>query len=143
MPLLSVALLGYIGILSILATASPGNGPLGLVLLLLPSHILDWLHAPAYGFLAWLGIIGLQRRGWPRPLALTGGCLFASVFGLWTETLQVSVPGRGLEVKDLVTDGLGIVIAGMMVSRQTKSLRAFSMVDPEHSHPAITLDDPA
>lgn len=142
MPLLPATLLGYIGILSILATASPGNGPLGLVLLFLPSHILDWLHAPAYGLLAWLGIIGLQRRGWPRHLALAVGCLFALVFGLCTEILQLSVPGRGLEVKDLFTDGLGIAVAGMMVSRQSASVRAAAIADPEQSHPPMT-EDPA
>jgi hypothetical protein len=125
------ALLGYIGILSVLAIASPGNGPLGWVLLFLPSHILDSLHAPAYGLLAWLGITGLQRRGWPCLLALTAGCLFAFVFGLWTETLQLSVPGRGLEIKDLITDGLGIAVAGIMRSRQISSVRAVSVRDPD------------
>ena len=137
MPLLSATLIGYITILSILATASPGNGPLGWILLFLPSHILDSLHAPAYGLLAWLGITGLRRRGWPHLLALTTGCLFSLVFGLWTETLQVSVPGRGFETKDLLTDGLGIALAGMMMSRQLNPVRTASLRGPEHS-PSMT-----
>ena len=83
-------------VLSVLATASPGIGILGWILLLLPGQLLDCLHAPAYGFLAWLSIIGLYRRRWPLPYALVAGSLFAFLFGLWTETLQGSVPGRAV-----------------------------------------------
>jgi VanZ family protein len=137
MLIFSATLLGYIGILSVLATVSPGNGPLGYILQFLPSQILDFLHAPAYGLLAWLGIIGLRRRGWPHSLALIAGCLFALVFGFWTETLQLSVPGRGLEIKDLVTDGLGIAIAGILASGSLKSVRA-SAAHSRHSHPTTT-----
>ena len=137
MLIFSATLLGYIGILSVLATVSPGNGLLGYILQFLPSQILDSLHAPAYGLLAWLGIIGLRRRGWPHSLALIAGCLFALVFGFWTETLQLSVPGRGLEIKDLVIDGLGIAIAGILVSGPLKSVRA-SAADSRHSHPTTT-----
>jgi len=139
----SAALLGYIGILSVLATASPGSGLLGQILLLLPSHILDWLHAPAYGLLAGLGITRLQRRGWPHLLALATGSLFALVFGFWTETLQLSVPGRGLEVKDLITDGLGIAVAGMTVIRRSMSVRTPSADEPARSHSTATMEEPA
>jgi VanZ family protein len=137
MLIFSATLLGYIGILSVLATVPPGNGLLGYILQLLPSQILDSLHAPAYGLLAWLGIIGLRRRGWPHSLALIAGCLFALVFGFWTETLQLSVPGRGLEIKDLVTDGLGIAIAGILASGPLKSVRA-SAAHSRHSDPTTT-----
>jgi hypothetical protein len=141
--LFSAALLGYIGILSMLATASPGSGLLGQILLLLPSHVLDWLHAPAYGLLAWLGITRLQRRGWPHLLALAAGSLFALVFGLWTETLQLSVPGRGLEIKDLVTDGLGVAMVGITIVRRSMSVRAPSADKPGLSHSTARLEEPA
>lgn len=111
MVLLAGSLLTYMLLLSVLATASPGIGLLGWILLLLPGQLLDWLHAPAYGFLAWLSMIGLYRRRWPLPYALAAGSFFALMFGLWTETLQGSVPGRGPELKDLVVDGVGIVMA--------------------------------
>ena len=139
--LFSAALLAYIGILSLLATASPGSGLLGQILLSLPSHILDWLHAPAYGLLAWLGITWLQRRGWPHLLALAAGSLFALVFGFWTETLQLSVPGRGLELKDLFTDGLGIAMASMTVICRSMTLRAPSTDEPERPPSVATLED--
>jgi hypothetical protein len=125
---LSATILGYMGILSILATASPGHGLLGWVLLLLPSQLLDCLHVPAYGLLAWIGITGLQRRGWPLSSAVVAASLFALAFGLWTETLQLSVPGRGLELKDLISDGIGVVAAGIAAGRQSTPGRSPSEV---------------
>jgi hypothetical protein len=123
MPLGPAALLGYIALLSLLATTSPGNGLLGWGLVILPTPVLDSLHAPAYGLLAWLGISWLQKREWPQPLAMAAGSSFALVFGAWTETLQVSTPGRGLEVKDLLTDGVGIAVAVLMVLRHSMPMQ--------------------
>jgi hypothetical protein len=143
MSLSFATLIAYMGILSILAITSPGHGLLGSVLLILPTHVLDWLHAPAYGLLAWLGIIGFQRRGWPHPLAFAAGASFAMIFGVWTETLQLSVPGRGLEIKDVLTDGLGIAMAGMMGFRQSVSARTAPAAGPENSHSGTTLEGPA
>ena len=143
MSLSFATLIAYIGILSILAIASPGHGLFGSILLILPTYVLDWLHAPAYGLLAWLGIIGLQRRGWPRLLAIAAGASFAFIFGVWTETLQLSVPGRGLEIKDMLTDGLGIAMASLMVLRQSISVRTAPAADPENSHSVTTLEDAA
>lgn len=113
--LLLAGSLTYMVVLSVLATASPGIGILGWILLLLPGQLLDCLHAPAYGFLAWLSMTSLYRRRWPFLYALVAGSLFALLFGLWTETLQGSVPGRGSELKDLVVDGVGIVMAAAFV----------------------------
>ncbi len=118
--LLLAGSLAYMGVLGVLATASPGMGILGWILLLLPGQLLDCLHAPAYGFLAWLSMTGLYRRRWPFLYALAAGSLFALLFGLWTETLQGSVPGRGPEFKDLVVDGVGIVLAAAFVLWQSR-----------------------
>ncbi len=116
--LLLGSIVAYTALLSVLATASPGIGILGWILLLLPDQLLDCLHAPAYGFLAWMSMTGLYRRRWPLPYALAAGSVFALLFGLWTETLQGAVPGRGPELKDLVVDGVGIVLAAAFVLRQ-------------------------
>jgi hypothetical protein len=113
--LLLAGSLTYMVVLGVLATASPGIGILGWILLMLPGQLLDCLHAPAYGFLAWLSMTGLYRRRWPFLYALAAGSFFALLFGLWTETLQGSVPGRGSELKDLVVDGVGIVMAAVFV----------------------------
>ena len=123
MPLLSAAILGYMILLVLLATASPGIGWLGSVLPLFSKQLLDYLHAPAYGLLAWFFITGLLRRGWPAPSALATGSLFAFVFGCWTETLQISVPGRGLEGQDVMIDMIGIVTAAMITLRRSPSLQ--------------------
>ena len=128
MALLSTTILGYLGLLSLLATASPGHGLLGWVLLIIPSQVLDCLHVPAYGLLAWLGMTVLGERGWPLPSAVAASSFFALAFGLWTETLQLSVPGRGLEFKDLISDGIGIVAAGIAVGCRSTPGRSTSEV---------------
>ena len=130
MLLLAGSILTYMVVLSVLATASPGVGTLGWLLLLFPGQLLDCLHAPAYGFLACLSITGLYRRHWPLPYALAAGSLFALLFGLWTETLQGSVPGRGPELKDLVVDGVGIVMAAAFVLWQSKYRGATWITSP-------------
>jgi hypothetical protein len=124
MPLLSATILGYMILLVLMATASPGIGWLGSLLPLFSKQSLDCLHAPAYGLLAWFFITGLLKRGWPSSAALTAGSLFAFVFGCWTETLQVSVPGRGLEGRDLVIDTIGIVSAVLITLRRSISLQS-------------------
>jgi hypothetical protein len=139
MSLSFATLIAYVGILSILAVASPGHGLLGSMLLVLPTVVLDWLHAPAYGLLAWLGITRFQRRGWPQPLAFAAGASFALIFGVWTETLQLSVPGRGLEIKDMLTDGIGIGMASLMAFRQSMPIRTAPAADTLSSHSITTL----
>lgn len=130
MLLLAGSILTYMVVLSLLATASPGIGILGWILLLFPGQLLDCFHAPAYGFLAWLSMTGLYRRRWPLSYAFVAGSLLALFFGLWTETLQASVPGRGPEFKDLVVDGVGIVIAAAFVLWQSGCRRAAWITSP-------------
>ncbi|HJR77172.1 MAG TPA: VanZ family protein [Nitrospiraceae bacterium] len=143
MSLSFATLIAYVGILGILAVASPGHGLLGAMLLVLPTLVLDWLHAPAYGLLAWLGITRFQRRGWPQPLAVAAGASFALIFGIWTETLQFSVPGRGLEIQDVLTDVVGIAMASLMVFWQSVAIRTAPAADPVNSHSITTLEGPA
>lgn len=109
------AIAGYMAALELLAVSSPGAGPIGWLMLVLPGEFMEWMHAPAYGFLAWLTLIWLRRRSWPWPYAVPVGLSLALVFGLWTEVAQVSVPGREPSVKDLVVDGVGIVAAAMWI----------------------------
>lgn len=123
MVFLAGSIVCYMGLLSVLAMASPGIGLFGWAMLLVPSTVLDWMHAPAYGLLAWLAVHGLQRRGWPAPYALAVGLLLAFVFGLWTEVAQGQVPGRVPSVKDLLVDAIGICMAGSLVLWQQVSSR--------------------
>ena len=140
MPLLSAAIPAYIILLVLLATASPGVGGFGWLLLSFPEQFLDYLHVPAYGLLAWLGITGLSRRGWSLFPALAVASLSTLVFGLWTETLQVSVPGRGLELQDVILDGIGIVAADIVAFRRSARLR---LARGRYSRSITTLEDPA
>lgn len=127
-------------LLVVLATASPGVGGLGWLLLSFPEPLLDYLHVPAYGLLAWLGVTGLLRRGWSLFPALTVASLSTLVFGLWTETLQVSVPGRGLELQDVILDGMGIVAADMVALTRSVRLR---LATGRSSQSFTTLEEPA
>ncbi len=140
MPLLSAAIPVYMILLVVLATASPGVGGLGWLLLSFPEPLLDYLHVPAYGLLAWLGVAGLLRRGWSLFPALTVASLSTLVFGLWTETLQVSVPGRGLELQDVILDGMGIVAADMVALTRSVRLR---LATRRSSQSFTTLEEPA
>jgi hypothetical protein len=123
MPLLSIAIVCYTILLVLLATASPGIGWLGSILPLFSKQLLDSLHAPAYGLLAWFSTTGLLRCGWPSSSALAVGSLFAFMFGCWTETLQMSVPGRGLEVRDVVIDTIGILTAAVIALRRSAAVQ--------------------
>ena len=86
---------------------------------LVPSGILDWAHAPAYGILAVLLTLWLKRRAWPLAHALPVAAPGALVFGLWTEVLQGSIQGRHATVEDLVVDGVGIGVATILMLSET------------------------
>jgi VanZ family protein len=112
------AIAAYMGFLVVLAVTTPGIGPIGHLMVVLPGTFMEWMHAPAYGLLALLAIRGFRHRGWPVSYALGVGLLFALVFGLWTEVAQASAPGRSPSVDDLVVDGIGIAVAGSLVAWQ-------------------------
>ena len=112
---LGVLVLGYIGLLYFGAVIVPGVGLAGHVMVLVPSSLLEWAHAPGYGVLAMLLTIGLQRRAWPLAYAIPVAAAAALVFGLWTEVFQGSVEGRESNIDDLVVDAVGIGLAAIMM----------------------------
>lgn len=114
-----ILVLGYMGLLYVGAIIVPGVGVAGQLIALVPSGLLDWAHAPAYGVLAVLLILLLKRRGWPSVYALPVAAAAALVFGLWTEVLQGSIHGRQASVEDLVVDGIGIGIATILMLSET------------------------
>ncbi len=118
----------YMGLLIVLAVATPGVGPIGTLMVMLPGTLTELMHAPAYGFLAFLAIRAFRHRGWPVSYALGVGLLFALVFGVWTEVAQASAPGRSPSVDDLVVDIIGIVFAGSLVLWQELCPAQFDVV---------------
>ncbi|MBK9111584.1 MAG: VanZ family protein [Nitrospira sp.] len=116
---------GYMLLLVGLAVASPGIGFTGSLLHLVPGDWRDAAHVPAYGLLAWLAMVGFRLRGWPIRYALLVGIAFAGVFGLWTEVVQGTAPGREASLSDLLNDLTGAMMAGALMlwlhstSRQT------------------------
>ena len=116
---LGVIVLGYIGLLYFGAVIVPGVGLAGHLMALVPGSLLELAHAPGYGILAVLIVLGLQRRAWPLTYALPVAAAGAFVFGLWTEVFQGSVQGRGASADDLVTDAIGIGLASIVMLSET------------------------
>lgn len=114
-----IVVLCYMGLLYFGAIIVPGDGVVGKLMSLMPSGLWDLAHAPAYGILAVLLILLLKRRGWPSSYAFPVAAAAALVFGLWTEVLQGSIHGRQSSVEDLVVDGIGIVIATLLMLSET------------------------
>ena len=126
MVLVAALILGYMFFLVGLAVASPGIGFHGTLISLVPENWRDMAHVPAYGALAWLLIRGFRRRGWPLSYAMLCGILLSTVFGLWTEVVQGSTPGRETSLHDLVSDTLGGMMAATLVLCQEKYSRPVS-----------------
>ena len=126
MVLVAALILGYMFLLVGLAVASPGIGFHGTLISLVPENWRDMAHVPAYGALAWLLIQGFRRRGWPLSYAMLCGILLSTVFGLWTEVVQGSTPGRETSLHDLVSDTLGGMMAATLVLWQEKCSRPVS-----------------
>lgn len=134
---LGVLVLGYIGLLYFGAVIVPGVGLAGHVMVLVPSSLLEWAHAPGYGILAVLLTLGLQRRAWPLAYAIPVAATGALVFGLWTEVFQGSVQGRGPSVDDLVTDAIGIGLAAIMMLSATVRNRIASTCYAQRTHNGV------
>ena len=115
MLLVVAVIAGYMLLLAGLAVASPGIGFTGSLLHLVPGDWRDAAHVPAYGLLAWLAMVGFRLRGWPIRYALLVGIAFAGVFGLWTEVVQGTAPGREASLSDLLNDLTGAMMAGALM----------------------------
>lgn len=111
------------GLLTLLAIASPGVGLIGAAMMIVPADLRGWSHLPLYGGFAWLVIHSLQVRGWPLAASVTVGAAFSMLFGLWTELAQISAPGREPSIDDLLLDGLGISTAATVLWFRSTSSR--------------------
>lgn len=105
----------YMGLLGFGAMISPGIGFSGEMIAMLPPPVVDFSHAPAYGLLTWLLTGGLAGRGWPRRYALLVATAGATVFGVWMEIFQGSVPGRVVDIGDVVVNSAGIGTAALLI----------------------------
>ena len=139
---MAVAVASYMGLLTLLAVASPGVGLIGAGITIVPDDLRGWSHVPLYGGLAWLVIHSFHVRGWPTAAAVIVGAFTSMLFGLWTELAQISAPGREPSIEDLLFDGLGIMTAAALLSLRAVTWRA---VGPTTSTsrfrpPALYLD---
>lgn len=121
---LAITAASYMGLLTLLAVASPGVGLIGSGITIVPDELRGWSHVPLYGGLAWLVIHSFQVRGWPTAAAVMVGASFSMLFGLGTELAQISAPGREPSSEDLLFDGLGITMAAALLSLRAVTWRA-------------------
>jgi VanZ family protein len=97
------------------AMITPGVGVGGSLLALFPQPVTEFAHVPAYGLLTWLLTISLEGRGWPKRMALCVGIVISLVFGVGMEFLQGFVPGRFVEIGDVVFNVMGIGLAALLM----------------------------
>lgn len=105
----------YMGALGFGAMISPGVGIFGGLIAMLPQWVTEMSHVPAYGLLTWLVAGVLQGYGWPQRRALFVAITTALVFGVWMEFLQGFVPGRIVDISDVVMNGIGIGMAALLI----------------------------
>ena len=114
----------YMTILYVGAVTAPGVGILGQVIAQAPGSLLNWFHAPMYGVLSWLMARSLEQKGWPLIYAISVAMAGALVFGIWTEVIQASIPGRTTSMDDLLLDASGIAAAtAVYIRRRERNVR--------------------
>ena len=105
----------YMVFLGVGCLITPGTGISGRLLALIPPPLPEISHLPAYALLTWLLVSGLRGREWPRGVALCVGMQAALVFGIWMEVFQGFVPGRAVEIGDLLMNAIGIGVASLLI----------------------------
>jgi VanZ family protein len=105
----------YMVLLGFGSLITPGVGISGRLLELVPRALSEFSHAPAYGLLTWLLASGLRGREWPRRVALCVAVPAALVFGIWMEVFQGVVPGRVVEIGDVLMNAMGIGAASLLI----------------------------
>ena len=66
-----------------------------------------WAHAVGYGLHGALTLAAIRRTAKPLALSAVLAVMLSSLFGLATEGLQLTVPGRDPSHADLVADVIG------------------------------------
>jgi VanZ family protein len=105
----------YMVLLGFGSLITPGVGISGRLLEFFPRPFSEFSHVPAYGLLTWLLASGLRGREWPRGVALCVAVQAALVFGIWMEVFQGFVPGRIVEMGDVLMNAMGIGVASLLI----------------------------
>lgn len=105
----------YMVLLGFGSLITPGVGISGRLLEFFPRPFSEFSHVPAYGLLTWLLASGLRGREWPRGVALCVAVQAALVFGIWMEVFQGVVPGRVVEIGDVLMNAMGIGAASLLI----------------------------
>lgn len=127
----------YMGLLGFGAMISPGIGWSGEFIAMLPAPVTEYSHAPSYGLLTWLLTSGLHGRGWPQRYALLVAAVGAMVFGIWMEIFQGLVPGRVVDIGDVMVNGVGIGMAALLILRRALPADNAVEISPARLRPPV------
>ena len=83
-----------------------------------PPALQNLLHLPAYALLGWLWFRALASHRWTPRLILLASFVLASLYGVFDELHQMTVPGRFASLTDLAANVAGSAIgAGFAMCR--------------------------
>jgi hypothetical protein len=83
-------------------------------------HFDKWVHAGMFAVQAWLLIIPINKfeiplkEKWQWMLRV---CMAVIVWGIFTEVIQLYVPGRSFDLLDWAADSLGALLALLLAKR--------------------------
>jgi VanZ family protein len=81
-------------------------------------HVDKYVHACAYGILAFLSYRPFLRTGWRRPVLMT--LMLGLAVGIADEGIQALGNVRSSDRYDLVADFMGAAVGALMISRLVK-----------------------
>jgi len=103
--LLAVYMVGLFALSSI-----PDNGDGGYIIGFVTPRIQNFLHIPAFGLLAILGIVTLRNRGFTEHRSILLAILLSAAYGGIIEICQFWIPGRFASLMDFFLNVTGILL---------------------------------
>ncbi len=113
------------------ASLMPVGGDSALASTATRRFINNSLHLPAYALLAWLWTAQLRAvmRNSSRGRTMFAACFAAVCFGTCMEIAQHFVPGRGAELRDFLTNSLGVGVAALLMWIRARSIAAGDVME--------------
>ena len=93
-----------------MASSIPDHGDGGFILGFVTPRIQNFLHIPAFGVLAILGIVTLRNRGFSEHRSILLGILLSAAYGGVIEFWQLWIPGRFASLMDFFLNVTGILL---------------------------------
>ncbi|MFO0773619.1 MAG: hypothetical protein U0172_03010 [Nitrospiraceae bacterium] len=124
------ATIWYLTVLSLCATAGPGEGIFGALLHALPATVHAWLYAPAAGLLAWLLASSFAHREWSQGRSLAAATVLALFFSVLLEVAQAIHQSRSFLVGHIGWAAIGIVVGTIVLQLSTNLRQQSAPIHP-------------